>query len=730
MSCRLSSIVFLGCVATAVVRGGEQLNVAPNGSFEAEQKRLGGWLPIGVVPETGDYGIKIVNEVSRDGRRSLRISPGPAGVVQGTEYFSDHNGGEGSRNVQRVGGVRGARTIAMRLDRDLESVNARIWIRRSPHSDATCSLVWTTRRHRRPVVEIRRDSVTHASREKRGWELFELRAAAPRHAHQLQLRIETDATDPVFVDDVHLCLHRRPRVQLLVDQLGYPTRSPTKQVVLQSSRLLADIPAARVVDLRTSETVMTVNWSPKGYLPSWDRYHWVTDFSKLRRPGTYAVALQYEGEAIASDSFSIGDNLLEQHAAELAHRFYYYQRCGTEVPGFHAACHLDDARLPDGSWKDLTGGWHDAGDYNKYIGLTPEAVRALAFAYHRKPDLFDRWDRDGNGRADILDEAWWGARFVRKMLDVDSLNLLESVFSGYRYWGPPEKETDNRPGTEDDRPVREGQGDRTHCVAGFALLGKYLVDDKTTSPEAIKAGREYLEIAQRMYEKWGGSMESLIALYESTGRGEHRRIARRRAEELLRQQGDDSAVGFRELAYYAIAFPDDPLVERIKPLAARRVAELQMRCDERFGVLRIKSAGGKLVYCRPYADVNDWYVGQTSTRLDGAIDGLLAARLGEAPGRVIAENQVHWLLGRNAVGLSMVEGVGKRFLPQYHHRYNAIEGNPRGAVPGALINGFIRAWPAVDRPWLDLWPEPNADYHCNEPWLLHNNRWLTMIALW
>jgi hypothetical protein len=27
-------------------------------------------------------------------------------------------------------------------------------------------------------------------------------------------------------------------------------------------------------------------------------------------------------------------------------------------------------------------------------------------------------------------------------------------------------------------------------------------------------------------------------------------------------------------------------------------------------------------------------------------------------------------------------------------------------------------------------PEPDADYHCNEPWLLQNNRWLILIALW
>ena len=78
----------------------------------------------------------------------------------------------------------------------------------------------------------------------------------------------------------------------------------------------------------------------------------------------------------------------------------------------------------------------------------------------------------------------------------------------------------------------------------------------------------------------------------------------------------------------------------------------------------------------------------------------------------------------------LMEGVGDHFVPGYHHRYNAIAGNPRGAVTGAILNGFVRAFPHVDRPWLDLYAEPNADYHANEPWLLQNNRWLEIIAWW
>jgi hypothetical protein len=116
--------------------------------------------------------------------------------------------------------------------------------------------------------------------------------------------------------------------------------------------------------------------------------------------------------------------------------------------------------------------------------------------------------------------------------------------------------------------------------------------------------------------------------------------------------------------------------------------------------------------------------------LDTAYEGILLDKLGFSEGRQIASNQVHWILGLNPYGVSMMEGVGSVFVPHYHHRYNTLPENPRGAVPGAVINGITRAWPDHDRPWMDLYPEPNADYQTNEPWLPHNNRWLFLIAIW
>jgi len=730
---RLSLIVVIGFAMQAPLDGKEPRNLAPrnlapHGTFEEEGDGLDGWIPLGVVAESDSYGIRIVEGEAHSGKKALQIVPGPRGPVEGVVYFADYNGGEGKRPVVAQDGIRGARTFAMRLDPQTTALEASVWVKGASNGMLSLAAVWSTRRDREPVVEIQRDSTNKSSRSEDGWERFELQATRPDGALQVQLRIETEGDSTLLVDDVRLRFSYKPQLKLLVDQLGYAPDSRSKTVVLQSTMPLDGVPPARLINQQTGEMVWKADWTPHGFLPDWDRYHWTADFSDFRRPGRYVITVQDDVVTARSPPIQIADNLLTTGTAELSYRFYYFQRCGTEIPGFHAACHLDDAKMPDGSHRDLTGGWHDAGDYNKYNGLTPEAVYALVQAYHCKPELYDQWDRDENGLADILDEAIWGARFVQKMLDPDRLELLDSVFSGYGYWGPPEGETDNLPKTGDERPVRPGRGNPAYCIPGFALLGHAL---KTSGqPETAEYGQQLIDLAVRFYEKIGGGIDRLIPLFEATGGQRYRDLAQQRAEGLLKNQPTETVNGFRELAHYAIAFPDDELVPRIRKLATQRVTQLAALCDDRFGVAMRRDDDKSLIYFRRYNHVNDWYVGETSYRLDAAIDGLLASRIGAERGRKIAEDQVHWLLGRNPYGICFMEGVGSNHLPTYHHRYNMIPGNPRGAVPGALINGTIRAWPHLDRPWLDLSAQPNSDYHCNEPWLKHNNRWLLMFALW
>jgi hypothetical protein len=724
LKARFGSGALLGLVVWAWTADLVAENVAPNPDFELDGKRLGGWLPLGVEPTNGPPRVFITNTVHRRGLRSLCVQPGPPGLAEGRRFVASYNGGEDENWAPGTNGVRGARTIALRLDHDTRSVTGSVWLRGAPATRFELSLVWTGRQGRQPAQVQLADKSSVARRQEEGWRLYQLEATRPLGSHQVQLWIEGDTNDPFYLADVAIEMRRAPGLEILVDQLGYEALSGTKVAILQSVAAVGAPALARIIDLASSRDVHRGTWQSCEPIPDWDRFHWTFDFSTLTNPGRYVVVAGEGKSAVSSPPFSVGDDLVRQQTAEPGYRFFYYQRCGTAVPGFHAACHLDDARMPDGTHRDLSGGWHDAGDYNKYCGFTPESVYALALAYHRQPHLFDQWDRDHNGRADVLDEALWGAEFLLKSMDPDSLELVVNTIStGYRYWGEPERETDNQPGNSDDRPVKQLGGDRTWVAAAFSLTGAGL----KRAGDAAR-GDELIRLAERLQQKVGGGLETLAALYVATADPKYRQAAHQQAENLLNQPKPED--NFRALGEFAAEFPDDPLIAHITEVAARRIVELQRSCGPPFRLARFSIAGGNLVYFQPYGDVNDWYVGGTMRHLEVAIEGALAAKLGVVAGRQLAENQVHWILGRNPFGVSLMEGVGSRFVANYHHRYNAIPGNPRGAVPGALLNGIIRAWPHQDRPWLDLTPEPNADYHCNEPWLPYNNRWLMLMSVW
>ena len=95
---------------------------------------------------------------------------------------------------------------------------------------------------------------------------------------------------------------------------------------------------------------------------------------------------------------------------------------------------------------------------------------------------------------------------------------------------------------------------------------------------------------------------------------------------------------------------------------------------------------------------------------------------GDERARTYAVDQIDWVFGKNPLGLCMFEGKGDLNPPRYHHRYNMITGKERGAVPGAIPNGFVSDMGIADRPGFDMSCGGNRppSYRTSEPWLVHN----------
>jgi endoglucanase len=124
--------------------------------------------------------------------------------------------------------------------------------------------------------------------------------------------------------------------------------------------------------------------------------YYFADFSPLDTPGTYAINAPGlgSGDAAKSAPFLIAPNAM-QGPLTTAMIAMYGQRCGTAVKislggetWQHDACHLQDATSlkyltgVDKPYKSL-GGWHDAGDFGKYVNNGAFAVGMLLSAWEQ-----------------------------------------------------------------------------------------------------------------------------------------------------------------------------------------------------------------------------------------------------------------------------------------------------------------------------------------------------------
>ena len=153
----------------------------------------------------------------------------------------------------------------------------------------------------------------------------------------------------------------------------------------------------------------------------WGRM-WQADFSAVTTPGSYQIEIDDQ----ISPPFAIRDRLYDRILLGYL-TFLKAQRCGCPIFGVHDACHLDDGVLDlDGSAHPATGGWHDAGDFRKWLAFTlPHIEALLSIREHCTQDL----QCGGIDPSALLDELRWGNRFFHQMM-APSGQVYEDVAGG------------------------------------------------------------------------------------------------------------------------------------------------------------------------------------------------------------------------------------------------------------------------------------------------------------
>jgi hypothetical protein len=215
---------------------------------------------------------------------------------------------------------------------------------------------------------------------------------------------------------------------------------------------------------------------------------WWFDFSALTASGSYYV---YDSvQQVGSYKFDISDCVYDE-VLKQALRSYYYQRCGTAKTAACAgagwadpACHVGtqqdtDCRLynnTDASTsRDLSGGWHDAGDHNKYVNFAFAAVVDLLLAYQENPAAWgdeNNIPESGNGIPDLLDEVKYELDWILKMQEANGSVLCVIGGGG---GSPPSADTQFR---------RYGPATTSATLTASALLAHGAVVFKATGMTA------------------------------------------------------------------------------------------------------------------------------------------------------------------------------------------------------------------------------------------------------
>jgi endoglucanase len=263
---------------------------------------------------------------------------------------------------------------------------------------------------------------------------------------------------------------------LLVDQFGYRSADP-KVAVIRNPHVGFDsadtFSPGTTYQVRKADDGSVVlsgavsAWNGGAVQDSSGDNGWWFDFSSVNASGTYFV---YDvDKQVRSATFSVAAQPYA-NALKAAMRMYFYQRAGngsgggSKQPPYADQCWTDtpayvgpnqDTQAHDATDQgntskihDLSGGWFDAGDTNKYVTFATIPVHQLLSAYQENPAAFtDDFNipESGNGTPDLIDEVKYETDWIKKMqYSADGSVALKVGSLGYPLADPPSSDTSPR----------------------------------------------------------------------------------------------------------------------------------------------------------------------------------------------------------------------------------------------------------------------------------------------
>lgn len=431
----------------------------------------------------------------------------------------------------------------------------------------------------------------------------------------------------------------------------------------------------------------------------------LADFSALREPGRYRLLIPGLGD---SPEFGIADDAWVGAYRSVARGFYLW-RCGVEVSAdwdgqsyLQRPCHLEDGSMEfaggkPGEHRDGTGGWHDAGDYNKYVVNAAFSMGMMFRAWEHFRPAVERVSlglpESGRGMPCLLAELKFETLWLFKMQREDGAVFHKLSAKDFNFWGAADQ----------DRSPRFFSPVGSSATAGFAAvmalgarhfrefdaaLADRCLDAARRAQAWLAAHPDHLEPDQSALKTGtypcGDGAYRLWALqewWETTGDAAALKAFESRSERFFFSHGGPSWGSVEDLALTGYLLGRRNGEKSLQRLGAIR-ANLLFVAREGVNTARSNPHGRGLGGAK-----SQFYWGCNGNVASQTLLFFAADRLEPDPAFAdAAERCVGHLLGRNYHGRSYVTGVGFQPPQRTHDRRGAPQ------LPGYLVGG---PWPSA-----------------------------------
>ena len=453
------------------------------------------------------------------------------------------------------------------------------------------------------------------------------------------------------------------------------------------------------------------------------------DFSSFKTSGRYTARIS----GAASIPFDIGSDIYAPLIPKSL-TFFRVQRCGNTAPIKHTVCHLKDGFA--------SGGWHDAGDYLKFVITTAAAVNLMLTAYDRHPAAFA--DANHNGRPDVLDESLIGLDWLYRMWDPshDTLYFQVGDESDHEKWRMPD--VDDKNGVI--RKVYSCAPGKGANVAGKAAaslaLGSMMLKDPQKSFSDPALAERYLTAAKQIYEfgkkhpatqpgnpfytetSWRDDMAlGAIELYRATHTASYLNEARSFGKSVQNGWSVDWSE-MHSLAHYEIGRTDPSYRSTAIQFLKRDIDSYQSKAKQ-----------------NPFrVTLESFYWGSAAVMVGQTLEMLWYEDLsGDHTYHNLAQQQRDYVLGGNPWGVCWVNSAGKNWSRHPHHQI--------ADITGTQLIGFWNEGPDTKSDWMQydirlrkqdaytafqsdsaIYHDDVEDYVTNEPTLFANGLGIALLS--